>query len=203
MSAGLKQFADGAKGLYDSKVAPAVALRCQDFFDDKVAPTARNAAERVQNEAGAPSGTMSQWIARAPMILPVVAFLAIIALFLPVGSVAGFSVNFFDDDARVEGIMLTVLFLGVIAASGWLLVTRPKIAAVATMGISAVAGAFGILDGFGNMIRISGQEGASVGIGVVLLGLLGACLVLGAGLTLLGIKNYRSASTTETPPAQF
>lgn len=194
MTDGLKQFAGGAKGLYDSRVAPAVERSgAKDFFNEKVAPTARSAAQRVQSEAAAPSDALGRWITRAPMLMPVVAFLAIIALFLPIGSMGGYSMNFFSEDAGGEGIMLMILFLAVIGCAIWHLATKRKLAAIVTIGLAAIAGIFGILDGFGNMIRISGESGPSVGLGIIALGLFGTCLLAGAVLMVLGLKNAKKA----------
>lgn len=49
MADGVKQFAAGAKGLYDSRVAPAVERSgAKEFYQDRVAPVAKSAGERMQ-----------------------------------------------------------------------------------------------------------------------------------------------------------
>lgn len=196
MADGVKQFAAGAKGLYDSRVAPAVERSgAKEFYQDRVAPAARTAGERMHQAvdeassgAARPSGQLGTWMARAPMLVPVAALGAAISLFLPSASQRGDSVNFFSGEAAGEGGFALFVMLVVIAAAVAMTVVKKKWAVVATGALSVVAGLLAAVDGFGNMAGFASQSGVSVGIGSVLLGLFGLALLAGGALVLLSLR---------------
>lgn len=196
MADGVKQFATGARGLYNARVAPAVERSgAKDFYQQRVAPAAKSAGERIQQAvdeastgADRPVGQLSIWMARAPMLVPAAALGAAISLFLPSASKHGESVNFFGDGAGGEGGFALAVMLAVIAAAVAMAVTRKKRAVVTTGALSGVAGLLAAIDGFGNMAGFASQSGASVGIGSVLLGLFGLALLAGGALVLLSLR---------------
>lgn len=198
MSDGAKQLASGVKGFYDAKVAPGA----KEFFSDKVAPAAKNLASSARNMSGennaAPTGALQVWIQRAPLILPIAAFVGIIALFLPIATIFNYSVNFFSELAGGEGVVLLILMLLVIAASIAALVTRAKWAQITAGVIGLIAGFFAAFDGFGNMISIS-NAGFSIGFGLVVLAIVGVALLIAAVLTLMGLRKRNVPNSGPTP----
>lgn len=197
MADGAKQIFSGAKNLYDAKVAPGA----KEFFSEKVAPAAKNAATSARRMSGessnARTGTLHVWTRRAPIILPAAAFLGIIALFLPIGSAFGMSINFFSNEVGGEGVLLLILMLLVIAGALAAIVTRTKWAKITAGVLGLIGGLFGIFDGFGNMINLSGERGISIGFGLVLLAIVGVVLLIASGLVLLGLRRQTSPSTEE------
>jgi hypothetical protein len=190
MADGARQVVTGAKGFYDTKVAPAVERSgAKDFFNDRVAPAAQNAARSARtaynNQRRNPRSGLQRWSSRAPFILPVAAFLAIISLFLPIASMLDISVNFFSDELdESDGGLILFLMIVVIAASVVFFILKVKWARIVAGVAGVVAGLAGMIDGFGNMISISGHTGASVGAGLVFLALL-SVVVTAAGVLVL------------------
>lgn len=181
MTDGARQIATGVKNFYDARVAPAAKSAAGTA-------AAGTAAAWSATDQGAASNALAPWVRRGPFILAGTAFVGILALFLPIGSVVGMSVNFFSEGVRGEGIALLFLMLLIIAASAAVLVTRMKWARIAAGVLGLIGGLFGIFDGFGNMISLSGARGVSIGFGLVLLALVGVVLLAASGLVLLGLR---------------
>lgn len=194
MAEGVKQFAAGARGLYETRVAPAVERSgAKDFYQEHVAPAAKVAGERVHSAiedatSGSGSSQLATWTSRAPLLIPAAALGAAISLFLPAASRHGESVNFFSRSAGGEGGLALFFMLLVIAASVASFVVKAKWAAIVAGALSILAGLMAAVDGFGNMVGFASQSGVSVGIGSVLLGLLGLVLVAAGGLRLLALR---------------
>lgn len=190
MADGARQVAAGAKSLYDTKLAPAVERSgAKEFFNEKVAPAAQNATHSAraafEEQRKDPQGSLGRWIARAPRILPVAAFLAIISLFLPIASMFGASVNFFSKELdESDGGFILFLMLVVIGSSIATFVVTAKWARIAAGASGVVAGLVGMINGFGNMASVSSQSGVSIGLGLVLLTML-SVVVAGCGVLVL------------------
>lgn len=194
MADGARQVAAGAKSLYEAKVAPAVERSgAKEFFNEKVAPAAQSAAHSAKaafdEQRQDPQGSLQRWIARAPRILPIASFLAIITLFLPIASISGFSVNFFSKELdQSDGGFILFLMLVVIGSSIATFILKAKWARIAAGASGVVAGLVGMTNGFGNMASVSSQSGASVGIGLVLLALLSVMVAACGVLVLMPLR---------------
>ncbi|MGL3150443.1 hypothetical protein ACSS7Z_08760 [Microbacterium sp. A82] len=188
IAAGAKQMAAGAK----------------DFFTTHVAPAAQEAARSVQSavqeQRSAPQNGPKGWMSWAPFALPVAAFLAMIALFLPIASGFGLSFNYFSEYAGGEGAILLVLMLLVIAASVTAIILRVKWARITAAVLGMIAGIVGAVDGFGTMISVSSISGASVGAGAVLLAIFSIVILVAAIVCVLP-QNATSAAPAATPAA--
>jgi len=141
---------------------------------------------------GAPAASPSpaSWHQIVLYAVPVLALLGLISTFLPVATVTigdeSHSANYWSDsvDAKGEAILLLILFLvatglGVAAA-----VRRLRPLLITTGAISAIAGIFGTIDGFGNLgnysdddLDLRGFIETDPGIGTYLLAFAGSSLV--------------------------
>lgn len=188
MSAGAKQLAAGAKAYFSSTVAPAAA------------GAARSIQSAVNERAGKPPAG-ANWNTWVPFIVPVAAFIAIISLFLPIGSVSVFgysiSINFFSEEAGGEGVMLLILMLAAIAFAVVSILIRKKWARITAGIVGILVGLFGMIDGFATMANMSSVHGASVGSGVVLLAIASTVLLVAAILTLLPQKRSQPAQAMQ------
>jgi len=207
MTEGVRQVGQGIKGLYDAKVAPAARDAAErsgakDFFAEKVAPHAQTAFEAAKQSAAQASTAVgrrspSKWTGTALLAMPAAALFAIISLFLPAVTGMGMSVNFFRDSDG-EGALLLVLFLIVIAACLAALLLRKKWTHVFTAVSGIVVGFFGMGDGFGTMSQVSG--GASVGFGLVLLSLSSLVIFIGGAVLLWALWQQRAAKRAAAGP---
>src|SRR5699024_1649861 len=114
------------------------------------------------------------------------ALLAILSLFLPLASAFGFSVNYFSDEANGEGFILLFLLLIVIGAAVAAIVLQVMWARVTAGVVGVIAGLLCAVDGFGTMLSV--PDGASVGIGAVLLSLMSIVILVAAGLILYSLR---------------
>src|SRR5699024_3294777 len=181
MSQAAKQFASGAKQLYS----------------DRVAPAARSAAssmrESVERQRQNPSSLDPGLLAKSIYVLPVAALLAILSLFLPLASAFGMSVNYFSDEAEGEGVILLFLLLILIGAAVAAIVLQVKWARITAGVFGVIAGLICAIDGFGTMSSV--PDGASVGIGAVLLSLMSIIILVAAGLTLYSLRQSTGSTT--------
>lgn len=185
MAAGAKQFATGAKEFFNNRVAPAAADATR---------AVHSAVQEQQREANA---TPTGWMSWAPFALPVAAFLALISLFLPAISAYGMSVSFF---ASGDGPILLVMMLLVIAASVTSIILRVKWARITAGAVGIAAGLMGLIDGFLTMGSATGIDGASVGVGLVLLVLFSVVVLAAAIIILLPAKKAATPAQTTVPP---
>jgi|GEM_PF-3552692 len=185
MTEGLKQFAQGAKGFYESKVAPA-------------AKSTLDAAQRMgESESFGPKGAVGVWLARAPFALAIFAFVAIIGLFLPALSVLGISVNYFSAGTDGDGPMLLFFFLLVIAGVVGIVMVGKKWMRITTAILGALFGFLGMVDGFSNMTDLPPL--ASVGFGSVLLGFAGLLMLASAAAMFYTMWLEHKATQGQTP----
>ncbi|MDH2390111.1 hypothetical protein QCN29_15180 [Streptomyces sp. HNM0663] len=132
-----KQVVNGARDLFNTKVAPAVENSgAKEFLSSRVAPAAQSAARSMQQSTSRPG--LAKLRGLATNILPAAAFLAIISLFMPVASVMGFSVNYFSDEADGEGGFLLFIMLAAIAASAMAVIRKANRSRI-TAGVVASA----------------------------------------------------------------
>ncbi|WP_017178932.1 hypothetical protein [Actinomyces timonensis] len=149
---------------------------------------------------GAPAASPSpaSWHQIVLYAVPVLALLGLISTFLPVATVTigdeSHSANYWSDsvDAKGEAILLLILFLvatglGVAAA-----VRRLRPLLITTGAISAIAGIFGTIDGFGNLgnysdddLDLRGFIETDPGIGTYLLAFAGLFLIIGGILQII------------------
>lgn len=157
MLAGAKQVASGAK----------------DFFNNRVAPTASQAAYSVQNAVGDRSGPTASLVPKQLWLLVATAALAVIALisvFLPAGSVYGnFSVNLVNRGVSGTGWFAFVVFLLVLAGIALALLGRSAKTLFLVSALTVLGGVVGILVSIMVMTNITGYGDASVGAGSILL----------------------------------
>lgn len=185
MSQAAKQFASGAKQLYS----------------DRVAPAARSAAssvrESVERQRQNPSSLDPGLLDKVFYVLPVAALLAILSLFLPLASAFGFSVNYFSDEANGEGAILLFLLLILIGAAVAAIVLQVKWARVTAGVTGLITGLICAIDGFGTMFSV--PDGASVGIGAVLLSLMSIVILVAAGLSLYSLRSSTGSNAKAQP----
>ncbi len=192
MSAGARQIVAGAKGLYDSRVAPAIERSgAKDFITGRVEPAARGAMHATQRVAGEShpdaSTALETWAARALIALPCAAFFAIISLFLPAISGYGLSANYFNDGPDGEGALLLFAFFLVIGAAVTGIISRRRWSRIAVGVIAVLVGLLGVGDGFGTMMSVS--DGLSVGFGLVLLAVTSVVIVASGVVVLLSLRD--------------
>lgn len=193
MAAGAKQLAAGAKEYFAHTVVP--AAKCAGESLQKTAAAQINAASQAnassQQTGSTPSGVakLTGW---APLAVPALAFVAIISLFLPVGSVSAYgyseSINFFSEEVGGEGVALLICMLLVIAGAVLAMVTGKRWVRITTGVLAALFGLLGAIDGFANMANLGNTSGVSIGAGVVLLAISSTALVVAAVLTLVTKK---------------
>lgn len=112
-------FAAGAQ-----EAASAASAGAKEFFQNRVAPAAQNAARNFQETVNDKNATpLAKLIRIAGFVLPAVALLAIVGLFLPAISASGWgyeeSVNMFQADG--PGIFLLILdILAIAGAVVWI-----------------------------------------------------------------------------------
>jgi|GEM_PF-4736657 len=184
MSDAAKQFAAGAKDFYTARVAPAAkdAIRSvQQAADD----------QRRDQQPG-----MRRWSGWGPFLLPSVAFVALVSLFLPAVTAFGISMSYFSDATEGEGGILLTLFLVVIIASVVVLALPATWLRVITGILGIIVGLIGAMDGFGTITNVSHH--AAVGAGLVLLTTFSIALIFAGLLTLLNLRR----PATETAPIQ-
>lgn len=172
MSDGMRQVAAGARG----------------FFDERVAPAARDARARVERSTAAAreeGGLLSQiapWARVAAIAEAGVAFVSIFTLFLPAATSMGVSASMMDGE---DGPLLLVLFLATVGAAVTLVLTGARWARWAAGIIGGLTGLVAVIDGFWTLMNVRGEPFISAGPGAVLLGLMGALLLLLALVVLL------------------
>lgn len=181
MSAGARQLATGAKDFYTARVAPAV-----ERTGERAAPTVRAATAAI------PGG----WLAKAPLVLPIVAFIALISLFLPVATRNGRAKNFFADELSGEGVFLLVLLIITIALAAFALVTRQRKLSLAAGSVGAIVGVIGVIDCF--IVMAAVVNGAAVGVGAIII-LLASVVIIASGVAMIvQLRRERSAPTPPT-----
>ncbi|MBP1326047.1 hypothetical protein JOF28_001279 [Leucobacter exalbidus] len=175
--------------------AKLVAAGAKDYFLHTVTPAAKRASASIQqaaHERGVTVPETKSLHAWAPIAVPACAFIAILSLFLPIGSISAYgysaSVNFFAEEAGGEGVMLLISMLVVIAGSGAALVVHRRWVRITAGVIGILFGLIAAIDGFGTMANINGASGASVGAGSVLLAASATGLLVAAVVTLLPKK---------------
>ena len=177
VSAGAQQMASGAK----------------DFFQQRVAPAAQGAASDFQKAVNEKNTTpMAKLVSIAGFVLPALALLSIIPIFLPAVSVsaAGMSqsVNLWESGG--DGVLLLVVLLLVIAASVVAIVMKATWARITAAALGMLAAVIGIIDsiavfsGAGEAAGIGLGVSADVGVGVYLLLIL-SILMLAAGIAMV------------------
>lgn len=195
-----KQFSNGAKK---------VAANAKEFFNERVAPAAKKTAKQAQRaykeQTAKPGSLLAKATLHAPMILPVAAFLGIVALFLPLASHsrAG-SIGFFSDEAGGMGLMYLLFFGATIAASVAAMVLKAKWATIASGAVGVLAGLFAAVDGLVNIAMYANESRHSPGVGVFFLGLLGLVMLTAAVLVLLSLRGTKGPAAPPPPvPPQY
>lgn len=176
MSAGARQIATGAKDFYNARVAPAV-----ERTGERVAPTARAATAAI------PGG----WLAKAPLALPITAFIALISLFLPVATRNGRAKNFFADELSGEGVFLLVLLIAAIALAACAMVTGHRKLRLATGIVGAIVGLIGVIDCF--IVMAAVVNGAAVGAGAIIMLLASVVIIASSVAMIVQLRRERSA----------
>lgn len=174
MKEGAKQFASGMKDFYDQNVAPAA----NDAFT-----TAKNTMRETQSE-----NATNPHVAYGPVIIAGAGALGVISLFLPIAHIFGFSINFFSDYVGSEGVFLLILMLANTALGVITVIQKKRGLLIAAGIVGVIGGLFSISDGFGSMVSLS-VMGASVGVGLILLGLAGVAMIVGAVLTFMQLRS--------------
>lgn len=175
MQAGAAQVASGAK----------------DFFQNRVAPAAQGAAREFQTAVSDKSTTpMAKFVQIAGFVLPALALLSIIPIFIPAISVSLFgasqSISFWQAG---DGILLLIVFLLVVAGGVVAIVMKTKWAVITTAVLGLVGAAVGLIDtisvmsGAGEIAGYGAQ--AKVGFGVILLFILSILMVAASVAMLL------------------
>ncbi|WP_160049261.1 hypothetical protein, partial [Nocardiopsis sp. JB363] len=186
MASGAKQLAGGAK----------------DYFANTVAPAAVNTAQTVSQRSGQAPGGPVHWTIWFRFALPVITFIAIISLFMPIVSASyrghSRSVNYFSEEADGEGAIMLVLFLVVIGFAVVSLVTGKKWAIITAGVLGVLAGLIGMINGFGSASAASSQSHSSAGAGAVLLGITGIGMLATAIITFL--PQHRLTPPPPAPP---
>lgn len=183
MSAGARQLATGVKDFYKARVAPTV-----EQAGRRVAPTARAATANV------PSG----WMAKAPLALPVTAFIAIISLFLPVATRRGRAENFFADELSGEGVFLLVSFLVTIVLAVLALISGNRKLRLATGIVGGVVGLIGIIDCF--LVMGAVTNGSAVGVGAIIVLLSSVVIVAASAVIFVQLRRERVAGGQSSAP---
>ncbi|WP_460804733.1 hypothetical protein [Nocardiopsis aegyptia] len=178
-----QQVASGAKEL---------ANGAKTYFANTVAPAAMGAAQTVSQRSGQAPGAV-HWTIWSRFALPVLAFIGIISLFMPLASASYMgrsrSINYFSEDAPPgEGAVMLIAFLLVIGFSVASLVTGRKWALITAGVLAILVGLVGMLNGFGTAAAINGERYGSVGAGAIFLGLMGLGLIVSAIITFLPQK---------------
>lgn len=181
ISAGARQIATGAKDFYNARIAPAV-----ERTGERVAPTARAASAAI------PSG----WLAKTPLALPISAFIALVALFLPIATRNGRAKNFFTDELSGEGVFLLVLLIVTIALAAFALVTRHRKLRLAAGIVGAIVGLIGLIDCFIVMSAVA--NGAAVGVGAIIVLLASVVIIASSVAMIVQLRQERSAPTPPT-----
>lgn len=158
MVEGFKQLAAGAKEVWATTAAPAVA---------KAASSARTT---MTSKAGPSAVPANNRVGLSSKILPLTAIAASCFLLIPV-DLGPYSVRWFDDAFDGEGWWLLTSFLVVLASAVAALVVQIKWIRVTAAVIGVVAGIFAVFDGFSN--------------GAIFLGLAGLAMLLAAIVTLV------------------
>lgn len=191
----MEEFSEGAKR---------AVTGAKNFFDQRVAPAAKNAARQAQDAYSRQSGSpqFALWSNRTPLILAGAALIAILSLMMPIASMGSMSVNFFHEETRGEGIALLVLFLLTIGAATASYFVPLKWLRITTGVIGALAGLFATYDGFANVMIFSDMAMTSVGMGVILLGFCGLVMLAATVLTFLSLRHLPPAAprTPQPPP---
>lgn len=197
VSAGAAQVADGAKGFYQNRVAPAAQGAARDF----------------QRAVGDRRSTLlAKTVAIAGFVVPALALVAILPVFLPALSVSAMgmseSISFWDSG---EGILLLIAFALTIAAGVTAIVLKATWARItaACLGIgSALVGlidSIAVMAGSGDLADLGGgmlEVSANVGVGAVLLLILSILLLLAGIAMLLPTQKKRPRTPTNAwPPA--
>ncbi|WP_105036567.1 hypothetical protein [Cryobacterium aureum] len=164
-----------------------------------VEPSAQRTARRAPRRE--PFAKHHPWVL---FIVPVAAIIAILSLFLPIGTVSGFgdsiTYNYFSEEAKEfegEGEGILTFMLVAIALAVVSILTRKKWARITAAIVGILVAPFGIGDGFGTTGLLLNTTGASVGAGSVLLGSASTLLLAAAILTLLPQRRSRAQQTTD------
>lgn len=191
----MEEFSEGAKR---------AVTGAKNFFDQRVAPAAKNAARQAQNAYSRQSGSpqFALWSNRAPLILAGAALVAILSLMMPIASMAGMSVNFFHEETRAEGIPLLILLIVTIGASTATYFVPVKWLRITTGVIGAIAGLFATYDGFANVMIFSDMTSTSVGMGIILLGICGLIMLAATVLIFLSLRHLPAATPRAPQPFQ-
>lgn len=202
MRDGMQQLAQGAGAFFDARVKPAMAQA-----GDRMKMSVTN---------GASGGGFVQSVPRVKgvsglaLVLPVAAVLTIIALFMPVVTVAGQSLGWFNSDGAIsDGPIILILCLLALAASGLIFAKGKRWAYILSGVLGILAGIVAAIDGFGSVNKIKEQLGsipmasefAKVGFGPTLMGLMGLVMLVGAVLDFLLMRSVPSPTTPGGSPA--
>lgn len=130
--------------------------------------------------------------------VPVLALLALIATFLPVATVSAAgesqSANYWSDqvDAKGEAVLLLLLFLAAIGLGVASILRQSRPLLIVAGAVTAIAGLFGAIDGFGNLgefsdddLDLGGFIETNPGLGTYLLAFAGLFLVIGGVLLII------------------
>lgn len=171
MKQAAKQFASGAQGYYKEKIAPSVQQ------------ASSNAATAWKNRNIAPRQAMQQW---TPLVLLVASLFGFIALFLPIATFMGYSLNYFSDELDdSDGPIFIVAFLIVAALALSRLFTSKTWVRIASGIVSILVGVMAIIPLLNFSKQANGVMGADVGSGLILLVFVGVVVIAAGVITLL------------------
>ncbi|WP_119695826.1 hypothetical protein [Microbacterium halotolerans] len=180
----------------------------KDSSPQHAVPAAQGAARDFQQAANEKDATpMAKFVSLAGFVLPALALLAILPIFLPAVSVsvagASQSVTFWDSG---DGVLLLVAFLLVIAGGVVAIVMKATWARVTTAVLGMVAAVIGIVDSIAVFSGASEAAGvglgvsADVGFGVYLLLIL-SLLMLVAGIVMVMPTQKKKPRSPQPYPA--
>lgn len=204
MREGAVQFGKGLKLSVTNVIAP----RVNRAIDD------RREQARQARRAGEKAATVRTW---APVAIPALAFLGIIAAFLPMGHVSvsgwgssyGQTLSYFQAETGGYGGLLLILFLATLVFGILALIRRSKGIRITAAVVAMIAGAVILLLSLLTMIGFA-QSGtsyqgfvgsATVGLGLVLVTFVSAGLIAAAIVTVSKdrtAKNNAVATPTDS-----
>jgi len=215
---GAKNIASRAQNYYDNTINPAFGRSsAKEFYDNKVVPTTKNVTHSVkQTVTDQHTKFTSTQISRGAIVLLIVAILATVSTFLPmgpssIGRYGSAARNMFDGSfegigglvlAQIVGVVTAfiaatifrlLLFVTIVASVVAIAVRSTRAKKIA--GISGVStGSLGALIGVAALFVAGSFDNMPVGIGTILL-FISSVAVAGTAFVLL-----RSSKAVAVPP---
>lgn len=219
MVGGAKKIASRVQGYYTNTVNPALERSgAREFYDNRVVPATKNVTQSVQQTVSDQHTRLTSTpISRSAIVLLIVALLAIVITFLPMGPTSfgryrSAALNVADGNYEGLGSLVLVQVVGVITA--FIAATIFRLLLLVTIVVSIVAiawrsarvkkiagiagvstGLLGVLIGVVALLVTSSLDNIPVGVGTILL-LIASVVVAVPGFVLL-----RSSRTYPVQPS--